>query len=118
MPSVTLNLLVLKTRQLNRLRGFYAALGLDFAEEKHGDGPTHHAARLDDLVLELYPLPSEATAADSTTRLGFQVADLDALLRTLESAGASVVGRPQRSAWGYRAVVRDPDGRVVELTQG
>jgi hypothetical protein len=41
-----LNLLVLKTRQLDRLRGFYAALGIAFAEERHGGGPTHNLGPL------------------------------------------------------------------------
>jgi hypothetical protein len=45
MNAAKLNLLVLKTRQLDRLRAFYAALGLSFAEERHGEGPLHLAAR-------------------------------------------------------------------------
>jgi hypothetical protein len=36
MGTVKLNLLVLKTRQLDRLKAFYATLGIGFAEEKHG----------------------------------------------------------------------------------
>jgi predicted enzyme related to lactoylglutathione lyase len=116
MADVRLGLLVLKTRQLDRLRAFYAALGLAFAEEKHGDGPLRHAARIDGLVLEIYPLPPDATA-DGTTRLGFVVADLDGVVRSLEAADASVVSRPADTAWGRRAVARDPDGRAVELTQ-
>jgi predicted enzyme related to lactoylglutathione lyase len=116
MSTPRLNLLVLRTGQPDLLRAFYAAIGLDFAVEKHGDGPTHHAARHGDLVLELYPL-AEGTTVDATTRLGFAVAGLDAMLKTLEAAGAEVMSRPRRTAWGYRAVVRDPDGRAVELTQ-
>lgn len=38
-------------------------------------------------------------------------------VRSLEAAGGMVASRPQRSEWGYRAVVRDPDGRAVELCQ-
>jgi lactoylglutathione lyase len=118
MPELRLNLLVLKTHQLDQLKAFYSALGIEFAEERHGDGPMHHAGRVGDLVLELYLLPEDAGPADATTRLGFTVADMDAAVRSLEAAGGTVAVRPRRTEWGYRAVVRDPDGRAVEVVDG
>jgi hypothetical protein len=39
MANVSLRLLVLKTRQVDRLRAFYQALGLELAEERHGSEP-------------------------------------------------------------------------------
>lgn len=39
MAGVSLRLLVLKTPQADKLRAFYQALGVELAEEKHGDGP-------------------------------------------------------------------------------
>jgi lactoylglutathione lyase len=115
MPESRLNLLVLKTHQMDRLKDFYSALGVLFAEERHGDGPRHLAGRVGDLVLELYPLPDGASPADGTTRLGFAVPDLDAALRSLDAVGAVLVSQPKTTPWGRRAVVRDPDGRAVEL---
>src|SRR5262245_25219498 len=111
MSVVTLNLLVLKTRQLDRLRDFYAALGISFVGEQHGHGPTHFAGRAGDLVLELYPLPADSGPAEAGARLGFAVPDLDAVLRSLAEAGADMVSGPRMAPWGRRAVVRDPDGR-------
>jgi predicted enzyme related to lactoylglutathione lyase len=113
-----LNLLVLKTHRLEPLRVFYSALGLSFVEEKHGSGPPHIAARVGDVVLELYPLPPDAGPADQTTRLGFTVPDLEAALQSLASAGATVASSPGNTPWGRRVVVRDPDGRAVELAAG
>jgi predicted enzyme related to lactoylglutathione lyase len=115
MSAVKLNLLVLKTHHPERVRDFYAALGLRFTEEKHGGGPTHFATRVGDTVLELYPLPAGAGPADTSTRLGFAVADLDAAVRSLDTA---IVSQPRETPWGGRAVARDPDGRAVELVQG
>ncbi len=43
MADVSLTLLVLKNRQVDRVRTFYEALGIDFIEEQHGKGPRHHA---------------------------------------------------------------------------
>jgi hypothetical protein len=41
MAGVSLALLVLKTRQVDSLRTFYGALGVELAEERHGKGPLH-----------------------------------------------------------------------------
>lgn len=114
----SLKLLVLRTPQLNRLRGFYQLLGIDFAEERHGTGPTHFAGRVGDSVLELYPLQDEGGTVDSTVRLGFSVTDLSEAIRSLEAGGATILNGPRPTAWGNRAVVRDPDGRSVELYEG
>lgn len=116
MTASHLHLLVLKTRQIDRLAEFYSALGLTFTEEKHGDGPRHYAAQVGDLVLELYPLAEDGKGVD-TTRLGFAIPDLDATLRTLALTGAAVVSGPKPTRQGRKAVVRDPDGRAVELVQ-
>jgi len=114
--GVSLSLLVLKTRQSERLRTFYAALGVAFATEQHGAGPIHVAGQIGDVVFEIYPLSGDGPA-DSTTRLGFTVDDLGGLLVRLQALGVPVISPPRRSDWGLRAVVRDPDGRAVELVQ-
>src|SRR5262245_31042531 len=112
MAGPTLRLLVVKTHSPDKLLAFYQALGIGFTEEKHGNGPLHYAGSLGDLVLEIYPLANDAVA-DSTTRLGFAVSDLDSLLDKLRADGTVVRDTP----WGRRTVVRDPDGRNVELYQ-
>lgn len=111
----TLRLVVLKTEQLDRLRSFYEAMGISFTREQHGTGPVHEAAVLGDAVLELYPA-GEGETSDVQVRLGFAVADLDATLRKIETVRFAVVTQPRQTPWGMRAVVRDADGRTVELT--
>lgn len=44
--SVYLKLLVLKTRQVERLLAFYQTLGIDFTQEQHGKGPAHHSGQI------------------------------------------------------------------------
>ena len=117
MAGVSFTLLVLKTRQVDRLRTFYTALGLTLVEERHGRGPLHYAGRVGEMVIELYPLPDGAGEVDTTTRLGFAVVNLNEVVHALEAIGAPVVTPPQETPWGDRAVVRDPDGRAVELYQ-
>lgn len=113
MAHIQLKLLVLKTRQMDKLRAFYEAVGVELVEERHGKGPVHYAGRVGSTVLEVYPLPEGD--GDATTRLGFGVEDVDAVLAELQRIGAATMNPPQETPWGYRAVVSDPDGRAVEL---
>jgi lactoylglutathione lyase len=50
--SPRLALLVLKTWDVPRLRAFYACLGVEFVEERHGSGPLHYAGQLGDLIFD------------------------------------------------------------------
>ena len=117
MADVSITLLVLKTRQFEQLRLFYQTLGVDLVEEKHGSGPVHFAGRAGDVVIEVYPLPDDGTPVDSSTRLGFAVKNVAEVIRALEGIGTKIVTPPKETAWGFQAVVKDPDGRSVELTE-
>jgi predicted enzyme related to lactoylglutathione lyase len=114
--NATLNLVVLRVRDLARSKAFYEALGLTLVEERHGKGPVHFSCSQNGLVFELYPA-GDAEISPASVRLGFAVANVDAVLSALENAGGSVVSAPRDSAWGRRAVLRDPDGYAVEVTE-
>lgn len=106
------NLLVLRTSRMEDMRSFYTALGERFEREQHGKGPEHYAAKLgDEFVLELYPCVDGAIP-DSALRLGVTV---ESIVVALGLIGQSVV--PRQTDRGLCALVRDPDGRAVELTQ-
>ncbi len=111
--SPSLKLLVLKTDAVERLRDFYARLGFEFIEEQHSNGPRHWSAPVGDGILEVYPLPEDGSV-DATTRLGFGVSDVKEVVESVRQL-AEVVSEPKQTQWGLRAVVRDPDGRAVEL---
>lgn len=113
--SPILSLLVLRSSDPVATRRFYEALGLTFTTEQHGTGPVHHACVLGETVLEIYP-HREGAQRDvrDETRLGLRVADLDATLATAVACGFTVQKHP--SATSPRALLNDPDGRVVELT--
>lgn len=117
MADVLLNLLVLKTRQVEQLRRFYQTIGVELAEERHGTGPVHFAGRAGDVVIEVYPLPDDGSQVDSSIRLGFAVENLAQIVQALEGFGTKIVTPPKETAWGLQGVVKDPDGRSVELTK-
>ena len=110
-----IKLLVLRTHRLEEMKKFYESLGIEFVKERHGQGPAHYAGAMGSAVLELYPLPKDAPEPDKSLRLGFVVQNLGAIANDLGSA-ALRIGPSQRQS--PAVVVKDPDGRTVELTQG
>jgi len=117
MANVSFTLLVLKTRQIEPLRRFYQTLGIELTDEKHGNGPLHFAGKVGDVVIEIYPLLDDSAQVDSSTRLGFGVENLAEVIQVLQKLETKIVSPPKDTAWGFQAVVRDPDGRSVELRQ-
>jgi catechol-2,3-dioxygenase len=115
MPKVSLSLLVLKTHQIDVMRSFYETIGIELTEEQHGTGPVHLAGNIGDVVVEVYPLPDDVSEADQTTRLGFVVEDLGYVLESLWRQKLSPLKEAKQTEWGLRVVVKDPDGRSVEL---
>ncbi len=108
------NLVVIRSSDMEASKAFYERIGLTFASHRHGKGARHYACEMGSMVFEIYPL-REVTSAG--TRLVFQVSDVDALMATLSAVGVDVLSTPQDSPWGRRAVVRDPDGHSIELTE-
>ncbi len=118
MPSI--NLIVLRTSTLEAMLAFYRALGLVFVQEMHGTGAIHYSTQLEDVTLEIFPAV-EGQAPDrkagGATMIGIKVDSVDAVVETLQQMGIKPLTPPKDSAWGRRATVLDPDGRLIELTQ-
>ena len=112
-----LNLVVIKTKEPNELVKTYQEIGLEFEYHRHGKGPMHYANETNGLTLEIYPLPKIKTEADNTLRLGFKVKELDLKVKKLENLGLKVISPPTQKKWGYSAVIKDQDGRKIELTE-
>lgn len=112
--AAKLNLIVIRSPDAARLAGFYQTLGLVFELHRHGSDPEHFASENGSCVFEIYPASSEAT---SGLRLGFEVQDVSYTVQLLINSGATVLKAPSPSPWGLRAVLQDPDGNKLELTQ-
>jgi lactoylglutathione lyase len=114
MSEIQFNLIVIRSVNLERSVKFYEQLGLTFVKHRHGKGLEHFSSTIGPVTFEIYPqtLQSASTAG---TRLGFQVGDVNAIMTKLDAA--AVITLPILSEWGFRAVVVDPDGHRVELTQ-
>lgn len=111
---VKLNLIVLQSEDIFALMSFYLALGLEFVAEQHDSGPNHYSCNIQGVVFELYP----SQLSNSNLRLGFEVPSLDdRFLALLKRSGGETVKPPAETPEGRKAVVKDPDGRKIELTE-
>lgn len=117
--DVSLKLLVLKSRHIDKLRAFYQSLGIAFTEEQHGKGPVHYAGQVAGVILEIYPLPDDAGTADRMTRLGFGMSNLEQVVENLRASGTPFISPLQKTEWGRRAVTmaRSPPFRPAWRTE-
>jgi lactoylglutathione lyase len=109
-----LQLVVIRSTDISRVVAFYSKFGVAFEEHRHGTGPGHFSTDLSGLVFEIYPA-KKPEDVDRTTRLGFAIPDLHGSILELRSLDVEIIEEPKETEWGLRAVVRDPDGRSVEL---
>lgn len=116
MNNIELNLVVIRSPDMDRSVQFYKLLGLDFIKHRHGSGPEHCSCELGAVVLEIYPRQTDTDSTNST-RIGFQVLSVDTIVAELMKQRVKIISPPKDSSWGRRAVVVDPDGHCVELTE-
>ena len=109
-----LNLVVIRSPDIDRSAAFFGEIGLLFERHSHGSGPQHYTSEVDGLVFEIYPLTPK-TRSTNGIRIGFRVDAVDQIVDLLLRRGAEVVTSPADSEWGRRAVVRDLDGHIIEL---
>lgn len=127
-----LNLVVLKTHDLERSRRFYEAIGLRFgliqyghgADSIHGPVPPDAPMVLNvategipppHTVLEIHTTPKDTEI--SKMQIGFFVGSVLAAVKSAVNAGGTVLSKPERWPHGLRAAVADPDGHRVELSE-
>jgi catechol 2,3-dioxygenase-like lactoylglutathione lyase family enzyme len=103
------NLVVLRAADVDVTADFYRCLGFSFTEERHGSGPRHLSAEGPAGVLEIYPAGDRGP---DWIGLGFVIADPASVLSSLTEGGW--VATAPATVDGV-AVVRDPDGRRIEL---
>lgn len=120
-PEVTdLGALILFTNKLEAAVKFYTAIGVPLELEQHDDGPPHYACELGLTHFAIFESNSSSAPefkAGGTSFPGFTVNSLHDALEAAKSVNAEVVQQATEYPWGWRALVKDPDGRVIELFQ-
>ena len=114
-----LNLIVIRTADMPRLVNFYKILGLEFDYHKHEKGVYHYATKIGDTTFEIYPLLKNQTEADISTRIGFEIGNFEEKIGLLSEFVIELIdevtpSHPVNSPI-LRAILRDTDGRKVEI---
>jgi catechol 2,3-dioxygenase-like lactoylglutathione lyase family enzyme len=111
--------LVLFSSRVQRTAAFYRALGLDLVGENGGEqyGAEVGGIRVAVLDAETAVAHAGAWREAGTTFPGFWVDSLDGVLTDLARAGTPLLLAHDPGLRACRAVVKDPDGRTVELSQ-
>ena len=110
-----INLIVIRTDKPKELSEFYEQIGMKFEYHQHGKGVWHYSTEIAGVVFEIYPLLKSQDLPDKSLRLGFTIGNLDETIRILKKKNIEIVREPQESEWGYFAIVKDLDGRKIEL---
>lgn len=109
------NLIVLRCADLDSSVRFYENIGLRFSHERHGQGVEHMTASAGHVTIELYP---QGDGPNTTAlRIGFRVTSIDDVIAGILPCGGTILKPVRDTEWGRRAVIVDPDGHRVELTE-
>jgi len=107
-----LNLVVLRTKDKARLKDFYQGIFNVEFDEHEDHCSRHYGVRVGEVYLEVYQTKSEMGQLDG---LGFEVRDLEI---SLGLAGNDYVQKEIESTpVGRVAMLKDPDGRVIYLSE-
>lgn len=112
-----INLIVIRTDKPKELSAFYEQFGMKFEYHQHGKGTWHYSTELEGIIFEIYPLMKNQNAPDKFLRLGFTIENLDELIINLKKNNVEIFREPKESEWGYFAIVKDLDGRKIELKE-
>src|ERR1041385_2330028 len=99
--SPQLNLVVLRSSNLEEAAKFYREIGFVFTRHAHGSGPEHYASEVNGVVFEIYPISAKSSPTTGA-RIGFKVESVDDAVAKLSKIGAIVVAPPADSEWGRR----------------
>ena len=116
MRRILIALLEIRSTDLERSAAFYRLLGLELTRRREGSGPDYYACELGPGLFEIHPVNERVELVDAL-RFGFEVPSVEEAVQRMEAAGFTVVFKTGEDAGAPGAVLRDPDGHRVELTE-
>lgn len=96
-------------------------MGVPLVEEQHedDDGVVHFACELGGVHIAFYQATDDGAAPAPRTSgscfAGLAVKSVSDVVQRAAAAGVTVLEPPTSYPWGVRALVRDPDGRSLEV---
>jgi catechol 2,3-dioxygenase-like lactoylglutathione lyase family enzyme len=117
-PLPALTTVALRTHHQQAMLAFYEeALGVRFRLVRTGQIESRFG-ELPGLTLKFVPIRPEADFKGFPVhQLGFEVADIEAVIASVVRHGGRVANAPVRIDGRIHAAIRDPDGNTLELYQ-
>lgn len=107
--------LAIFTDQVEQLARFYRNL---FNQEPLAQGPMMAIFQLGNTKILIHEKsPEEPGQVPNQDHIAFGHTDIDKECQRLEQSGTKIAFQPKDYDWGRSAYLRDPDGRLVELSQ-
>ena len=117
LESKKLSLIAIRSDKPKELSELYELFGLNCEYHRHGKRTLHYSTEIGGIVFEIYPLTKNQENRDKTLRLGFTIDNLDATIEILKTRNVKIVREPKESELGYVSIVKDLDGRRIELKE-
>lgn len=97
---------------------FYRLIGFQFQATKVDKGSEVYRAVHDGVEFSLYSISNAQKAQIPSLQLGFQITDLEKTVAQLKKIpGAMCILDPTDMPDGKKAIILDPDGHSIELSQ-
>ena len=111
-----IGLLVIRASDMHRLAEFYSVIGMKFEKHFHPPCGEHYSTIAGNCVFEICQL-KQGESPTTNVFFGLNVSDLDSAVNAVKANHGTVNRVPETSDWGRTAVIRDPEGHRVLLTQ-
>ena len=100
---------------------FYQDMGLPLVLQQLGETPPFYTAQLDSgislIVDAVTPDDDQPEYAAGATQISFRVEDLDTAIERALDKGAQLHAPKLQTHYGTRAILEDPDKRLIELVE-
>ena len=102
------------TDSLEQDKAFYEAI---IGKSFESYGPAWHSLPLGNVIFALHSQNEKNPADTHKLHFSFNVTEIDMVLARCKEAGGEIVKDVYDEAFGKVAIVKDPQGRLIELVQ-
>ncbi|MEK2646003.1 VOC family protein [Bdellovibrio sp. BCCA] len=116
--SLLITSITINTPRLQDMLGFYRIIGFQFTASKVDKGSEVHRAVHNAVEFSLYSIQNAQRSQIPSLQLGFRITDLEKTVGELmKIPGAMCILDPTEMPDGMKAIVLDPDGHSIELSE-
>ncbi len=109
--------ITLNSAQPDLLLRFYGVLGFKFSQKAVDKGSQTWLGQVGDMSLEVYSIKESLSKKIPGVQMSFEVDSLEEVVKEFRAVHAQIMMEPMSTKTGLMAIVMDPDGRSIELSE-